>query len=599
MKIEHVYISSFLGIQALDIQTSTPITLICGPNGAGKSSCRDGIKLALTADLGRVSLKKDAGQLVRTGDSQAICEVRDADGDAWAVTITAAGKIADSQKGRQTDTTLPYVLDAQRFAQLDATERRAFLFGLMGVKLDGAAVAAKLAERGCDAAKAARIAPMLRAGFPAAADDAKAQATAAKGAWRAITGETYGAVKAASWKAPAVEFSPQAMEAAQRSLAAVDAAIAQAQGNLGALESIGKTVADAREKVGTLKETAAQLVRRQVKLQHDEKALKEAQDALDNAAAKAGSAPRVGLVHDLARSVDALMQLGAVDRDSVVGMDALQALDDYETEHGSLNAAVGDTVAQGRLPALTQARDLMASAVRNSMRDVKASEEAASQVQLLEQQIAAAGKADTAAIDIARQHLATAQAERKACTEAIDKLRTAKAAAEVAALKTTRAAEHHADVEGWDAIAQALAPDGIPAELLSAALGPINARLAQSAADAQWPEVVIGADMAITYGGRQYILISESEQWRADAMLAEAIASQSSWRLLLLDRFDCLDLQGRSDLIAWLDVLADAGEVDSVFLFGTLKAEPTGLPASIGTHWIDSGMAAQPLKEAA
>ena len=599
MKIEHVYISSFLGIQALDIQTSTPITLICGPNGAGKSSCRDGIKLALTADLGRVSLKKDAGQLVRTGDSQAICEVRDVDGDAWAVTITAAGKIADSQKGRQADPALPYVLDAQRFAQLDATERRAFLFGLMGVKLDGAAVAAKLAERGCDAAKSARIAPMLRAGFPAAAEDAKAQATAAKGAWRAITGETYGAVKAASWKAQAVEFSPATMEAAQRALAAVDTGIATAQQRLGALESVAKTVTEARTKLGGLKETAAQLVRRQVKLQHDEKALKDAQDDLDSAAAKAGNAPRVGLVHDLARSVDALMQLGAVDRDSVVGMDALQALDDYETQHGSLNAAVGDTTAQERVPALTQARDLLASAVRNAMRDVRASEEAAGQVKLLEQQIADAGQADDMAIEQARKQLATAQAERKTCTEAIDKLRAAKTAADGAAQKTAQAAKHHADVEGWDAIAQALAPDGIPAELLSAALGPINARLAQSAADAQWPQVVIGADMAITYGGRAYGLISESEQWRADAMLAEAIAHQSSWRLLLLDRFDVLDLPGRADLIAWLDVLADAGEVDSVFLFGTLKAEPTGLPASIGTHWIDSGIAAQRLKEAA
>ena len=107
---------------------------------------------------------------------------------------------------------------------------------------------------------------------------------------------------------------------------------------------------------------------------------------------------------------------------------------------------------------LTQARDLMASAVRNSMRDVKASEEAASQIQLLEQQVAAAGQADTAGIDVARQQLATAQAERKACTETIDKLRTAKAAAEGAAQKTAQAAKHHADVEGWDAIAQALAP---------------------------------------------------------------------------------------------------------------------------------------------
>jgi hypothetical protein len=599
MKIDHLFVQSFLGVVSVDVDTRQPVQLFCGGNGAGKSSLRDAIALALTSDLGRVSLKKDAGQLVRTGDSQAICEVRDADGDAWAVTITAAGKIADSQKGRQADPTLPYVLDAQRFAQLDATERRAFLFGLMGVKLDGAAVAAKLAERGCDAAKSARIAPMLRAGFPAAAEDAKAQATAAKGAWRAVTGETYGAVKAVSWKAPAVAFSQQSLDAALQALAAVDASIAQAQQDLGAVESVAKAVADARGKLAGLKETAAHLVRRKVKLQHDEKSLKDAQDTLDSATAKAGNAPRVGLVHDLARSVDALLQLGAVDRDSVVGIDALQALDDYETEHGSLNAAVGDSQAQGQLPALTQARDLMASAVRNSMRDVKASEDAASQVQLLEQQIAAAGQADAAAVDVARQRLATAQADRKTAAAAVDTLRAAKTAAEGATLKTVQASKHHVDVESWDAIARALEPNGIPAELLSAALGPINARLAQSAADAQWPPVEIGADMAITYGGRAYGLISESEQWRADAMLAEAIASQSSWRLLLLDRFDVLDLPGRADLIAWLDVLAEAGEVDSVFLFGTLKAEPTNLPASIGTHWIDSGMAAQHLKEAA
>ena len=233
------------------------------------------------------------------------------------------------------------------------------------------------------------------------------------------------------------------------------------------------------------------------------------------------------------------------------------------------------------------------------MRDVKASEEAASQIHLLEQQIAAAGRVETSSIDIVRQQLATAQAERKTCMTAVDMLRATKAAGEGAAQKTAQALKHHADVEAWDKIGAALAPDGIPGELLTAALGPINARLVQSAADAQWPEVVVGADMAITYGGRQYSLISESEQWRADAMLAEAIASQSNWRLLLLDRFDTLDLQGRADLIAWMDVLAENGEIDSAFLFGTLKAEPTNLPASIGTHWIDSGMSAQPLKEAA
>lgn len=121
-------------------------------------------------------------------------------------------------------------------------------------------------------------------------------------------------------------------------------------------------------------------------------------------------------------------------------------------------------------------------------------------------------------------------------------------------------------------------------------MGPINSRLAQSAADSGWPQAAIGADMAITYGGRSYRLLSESEQYRADAMLAEAIAHISGTRLLVLDRFDVLDLQGRSDLIAWLDVLAANGEIDSALVFGTTKALPSGLPATCGAHWVEAGV---------
>lgn len=591
MKIDHIHIENFIGARAVSVATDLArVHLFAGRNGAGKSSIRDAVALALTADLGRVTLKKDAAQLITTGAGNAACEVRTSDGDTWGVTITGAGKIVDSQKGRTPDAALPYVLDAQRFARLDATERRAFLFGLMGVKLDGASVSAKLAERGCDVDKIKRIAPMLRAGFPAAADDAKAQATAAKGAWRAITAETYGAVKAATWTAPALTFSQQNLDAALQALAAVDKSIGTAQASIGALESIAATVAAARVKLVGLKDAAAQLVRRQVKLQHDEKALKEAQDALDSAVAKAGNAPRVGLVHDLARSVDALLQLGGVDRDSVVGIDAENALVDYAEQHGRLNAVTGDRESRARLPDLTDARDLLASAVRNSMRDLKAAEQAAAEVKVFEEQITASSTDGAPDLDQARQQLATAQAERKTCAAAVDQHRAAKAAAEGAAQKTAQALKHHTDVEAWDKIAAALAPDGIPGELLTAALGPINERLALSALDAQWPVVVVGADMALTIGSRAYQLASESEQYRADAMLAEAVAHISGCRLLVLDRFDVLDLQGRADLIAWLDVLADNGEIDTALIFGTLKALPSSLPATFEAHWIDAGV---------
>ena len=591
MKIDHLFVQSFLGIQALDIQTSTPITLICGPNGAGKSSCRDGIKLALTADLGRVSLKKDAGQLVRTGDSQAICEVRDADGDTWAVTISAAGKIADSQKGRQTDPTLAYVLDAQRFAQLDATERRAFLFGLMGVKLDGAAVAAKLAERGCDTAKAARIAPMLRAGFQAAAEDAKAQATAAKGAWRAVTGETFGSEKAKTWKAAVPPYDAAALAQLGTELQHLDVAIGQWQESAGKLVAEESRRAQLRSMLPALREAAAVEARKAEKLEYDRSGLQAADHMLAQAQAAAGGAPRVGLVHDLARAVAffLLAEIDGEEPDADVEA-AKAALAAYVSAHGSLDTgAAGDPDARARLPELQRQLNLMQSAVANAERDLTAARAAKQRAADIDAELAEVF--DAAALADARTKVDELKAARGAKTAELDKLKSIKALAEAADEKTLKAGELAADVAAWDALGDALGPDGLPAQLLAEALGPLNERLAQHAADTEWMHIRVTPEMQIemVQRGREYRLLSESERWRCDAMLAEAISHISGARLLVLDRADVLDLQGRGELLGWLDVLAEAGEVDSALVFATLKALPAGLPETIEAHWIEGG----------
>lgn len=60
MKLNHLTISNFLGARDVQIDTATPVTLVCGPNGSGKSSVRDALDLALTGALHRVALKKDA-----------------------------------------------------------------------------------------------------------------------------------------------------------------------------------------------------------------------------------------------------------------------------------------------------------------------------------------------------------------------------------------------------------------------------------------------------------------------------------------------------------------------------------------------------------
>ncbi len=150
----------------------------------------------------------------------------------------------------------------------------------------------------------------------------------------------------------------------------------------------------------------------------------------------------------------------------------------------------------------------------------------------------------------------------------------------------------------WTQIADALSPDGIPGELLAEALEPINERLRENATMAEWEPVVIHADMRITYGDRDYALISESEKWRTDAMIAEAVSHLAGVKLLVLDRFDVLDLKGREDLLYWLDGMATDGDIDTALIFGTLKALPALNFANIEAHWIDNGVAGR-MQEAA
>ncbi|MCI1022590.1 hypothetical protein HWD96_10125, partial [Pseudomonas putida] len=92
----------------------------------------------------------------------------------------------------------------------------------------------------------------------------------------------------------------------------------------------------------------------------------------------------------------------------------------------------------------------------------------------------------------------------------------------------------------------------------------------------------------------------ESEQWRCDTLLALAIAVHSGLKLVMLDRFDVLDLPGRGQLLGMLVSLAKAHEIESAIVLGTLKAKPAKLPPEISAVWIENGEAVStyPLDEA-
>lgn len=610
MKITSIKINNVLGARAVGVKLDKPVMLFAGKNFAGKSSIQEAVRMAMTGESIRVGLKKDYLSLVTEGQEAGFVQV-DTDGTQYSV-VLPAGKGVHSENHA-----LPYVLDAQRFARMDDKERRTFLFGLMGIKLDGGSVTQRMLDKGLDAKKVEQIAPFLRAGFDAAQKEAAAKARDAKASWKTATGgETWGKDKAPKWQpAPLPADAEKAGARHENALARmkeVEQEIGAAQQALGA----AKAKAQARQQMAAqrdeLAERASRTDRIKAKLGRDEADVAEWQAKVDETRAKAGVAPvnpKVtgefllrGLASVTAEFVELTCNHPEVEWDSSLLNRAAAHLAEYRKLHGE--PVVGDVPAQpdadavAKLPEYEKALSLVQSAVANDKRDLAAAEQAAAKLKELDEEAA-----EIIDLEPLQAKVAELTEKRDGWRADADKYR---AVAEQAACRQAvieHAAALHADVLAWTGIADALAPDGILGEILAEALGPINDRLEQSSQDAEWLHVHVEPDMSIfaAYPGlppRPYALLSESEKWRADAMLAESISHLSTIKLLVLDRFDVLDLKGREDLIAWLDVLAQNSEVETALIFGTLKALPTTLPQTIAACWLENGVAGQ-MKESA
>lgn len=578
MKIESIDIRTVMGARAVQITPATPITIVAGGNGAGKSSVLECVRIALGEDPLRVSLKKEYGELVTEGAKNGRVNIV-IDGETYGVTFPEGKRYGPAE----TSLYLPYVLDTSRFAAMSEAERRTMLFSLTHCQITGKKVAELLAKRGCHAEKSEQaIQRQMKGGFPAAVEFAKEQARDRKADWRAITGEAWGATKAADWKALAPAFDERKLKHVTTQIEAIKSEADEHAQLLGRLQEQHRQFKQWKEGDAARKEQIARLPSLRAKLECDEKELHSWTEKVQACEQIAGDGPRVGLVHDLARALRDVLERVT---ESAPCYDAARAtLDAYDAQHGPIDAQA-DPQAQSRLSEAIKARDLMQRAVENTRRDIAAAEHAASLVDSL---------------DIPRvgdEEISAAQGKVQGLRRELDQLEQERAdldraaqAAKAAQSNTERAAQFNTDVAEWLAIAEALSPDGIPGEILSAALAPVNDRLRESARATGWRQVALSADMQITAGGRPYALLSESEQWRSDAMLAEMISCLSGLKLLVLDRADLLEPAARPELFGWLHALVEGDALDTALVGITLKQRPSGLLESMTTIWLEDGV---------
>ncbi|HBO0430516.1 TPA: AAA family ATPase [Pseudomonas aeruginosa] len=584
MRITKLEITNFQGLRHAALDVSAPVLLVAGHNGAGKSSLLDAISHAFTGKPGRVAQKQHIGQLITEGAKKGEARVEWLD-DAGEV--QACGVALPSGKGSPLADSpfLPFVLDASRFAALDAKDRRRVLFDLTGASASPAEVGKRLKAKGIDLALFEKVKPLLRSGFSAMVGQAKDYASEARGAWKAVTGENYGSEKANGWEpeAPPVIVSEEELESARAELRATAQDLDEAQQTLGSSKRAHADAQARASRITALRETAALADRRRNKLATDEANQDEWSEKVMAAEAAASGEP-------------AHQPLTCPHCQGAVDLQAGQLVAHQPP------AKVADPEAAKRLE---EYRGYLASAQRavaNSQRDLKESEDAAAQAAAqaaaLEAETAQAPSAEAIAngeqaINELRQARDRQQAKVQSLQEAFNA-----AAQRQDVIK--QAAGFHAEVCAWSALADALSPAGIPAEILADAIGPVNELLQRLSGTAGWSPVQISADIDVTFGGRLYGLLSESERWRCDATIALAIATISGLRLALLDRFDVLDIPARTQQAMKLfQSLAAGGEIDTLIVAGTLKEPMAKTPAWLQAVWIDAGQLADQQQQAA
>lgn len=574
MKITKLTISNVLGLVRADLELKG-VNVISGGNGAGKSSLADCFSMAMLGTPRRVDLKKEYGKLLNDGaDKGRISLVFEGEnGDEGAEFRLPNGEHLVSEiTGAQF---LPYVLDPAKFAQLSADERRTMLFNLTGIKPSGKVITEKLEARGIPKDVVEEFAPMLRGGFPAASKEAYGRATQAKGAWRQITGENWGSEKAQGWKAPA----PEGKLATEAELEKIMEQFNIAEGELkkgvayvGGLEAkLGQSQSylARKEAASTL---VGQLSRRKAKQAATEKDIGEWEPKL------AGMVERLNALKSGEEPVmcpccQEPLKIAGNTLEKFTGLKAdVKARTELATE-----------VTKAR-----NALDMLRRTLQNDMAAVAESEAAAKQLEAI--QAEQVEVVDEAKIQQAKDSIADITTRRDGFRTDFNAKTQARAQAQGLAKKNEDAAAAHEQVKSWLAVGDALAPDGIPGELLSDAMAPVNQSVKVLAGMIGWPTAEIGSDMAVTYGARAYGLCSESEQWRADCLLALAIAQISQLRLVVLDRFDVLEPAARPALVKMLMRLEKLETMDTMLMVGTMKEMPK-FPASVGSVWVNNGIA--------
>ncbi|SFI74873.1 AAA family ATPase [Nitrosomonas sp. Nm34] len=575
MKIKQIIINNFLAVRNLQASTDKPIFLFAGNNEAGKSTIADACAMAMLGYFPRGIGKRDGTLLLNNKANDASIEIYSED-VAFSQVINRTGLM----KGTKSENpALPFVLDIKRFSKATSEERSKLLFEISGTKITPQVVREKMKAAGLNLDYAEPIIPIVIASFSEAQKEAQARAREAKAQWKTVTGETYGDKKAPEWKA-SKEGNLEALQdeiiGIKKELSIIESELEASNQQYGALKQAKDKAGSFQEEMQKLQEQVDSIPRIKKKKDCDEQSVTSWLSMIENIKNQAGNISP-------ADTVSACPSCGT----ELVFVAAEKKL----IERGDMH---GDQSGLANLPKYQQALETSKNAVANDERDLRAAENTQTKLELMKSSLPEFNEVVFASIVAKIDEL---KATKKELSEQVSKLEGQERNLREADSKTEQAMKYHLTVAEYEKIAAALSPLGIPGEFQNETSGPFVDRVQAQAAKAGWKIPEFDNDFRIWVNGCAYECLSESAQWRVDVLISEAISHMSELKFFVVDRFDLLDNDSRSDYLYWLSELAILGEVDTVLTMGTLKRDAAQLIAgaieNVSVNWIESGQATQ------
>jgi hypothetical protein len=186
------------------------------------------------------------------------------------------------------------------------------------------------------------------------------------------------------------------------------------------------------------------------------------------------------------------------------------------------------------------------------------------------------------------QKIAVLDARMKTGYDLLDAVRDFWRKKEAAEAVTAKVAQAEKEITLYDALAKALAPDGIPSQLIGEAISPVN-DLLEVASGHLFPgrNLALPEDLNIELSGSPYATLSKSTKFRVGVAFQYGLAKLAGARLLMIDEADILDPSNRTALIDFL--LEIQPDFDTIIIFATSQeAKPSPIP-EIKIWWLESG----------